>query len=42
MRDQSIVWALGEAPIFKVGELVRILRRSPVGHYRVPLYLRGQ
>ncbi|KQS67608.1 nitrile hydratase [Methylobacterium sp. Leaf361] len=41
-RDQSIVWALGETPSFKVGERVRIAKRSPVGHYRVPLYLRGR
>ncbi|CAM2760461.1 hypothetical protein JHFBIEKO_3519 [Methylobacterium mesophilicum] len=41
-RDQSIVWALGETPSFKVGEGVRIAKRSPVGHYRVPLYLRGR
>ena len=41
-RDESIVWALGETPSFKVGERVRIAKRSPVGHYRVPLYLRGR
>lgn len=42
MRDESVVWALGEAPRFKVGDRVRIMNRSPVGHYRVPIYLRGQ
>lgn len=41
-RDESIVRALGETPSFKVGERVRIANRSPVGHYRVPLYLRGR
>ncbi len=34
--------ALGEMPIFQSGDPVRILSRSPVGHYRVPIYLRGR
>jgi len=38
----AIVTAFGEAPIFGPGDPVRILTRSPVGHYRVPLYLRGK
>jgi nitrile hydratase len=38
----DIVLALGEAPIFQPGDAVRILTRSPVGHYRVPRYLRGK
>jgi nitrile hydratase len=38
----DVVWALGEAPSFKPGERVRILTRSPIGHYRVPIYLRGK
>jgi nitrile hydratase len=38
----GIVLALNEAPIFRPGDAVRILTRSPVGHYRVPLYLRGK
>ena len=38
----DIVWAAGEAPIHSVGDRVRILVRSPVGHYRVPMYLRGK
>ena len=37
-----VVLALGEAPIFAPGDPVRVLTRSPVGHYRVPLYLRGK
>ena len=37
-----IVLAEGEAPIFGPGERVRVLTRSPVGHYRVPTYLRGK
>lgn len=42
MRQSNIVYALGERPIFAVGEKVRILTRWPIGHYRVPMYLRGR
>jgi nitrile hydratase subunit beta len=38
----GIVYALGERPIFKTGDRIRILDRSPIGHYRVPIYLRGK
>ena len=38
----GIVYALGERPIFKPGDAIRILDRSPIGHYRVPIYLRGK
>jgi len=38
----GIVFARGERPIFRPGDRVRVSTRSPVGHYRVPLYLRGQ
>jgi nitrile hydratase len=38
----GIVLALGEAPIFSPGDAVRILTRTPIGHYRVPTYLRGK
>ncbi len=38
----GIVLATGEAPLFRPGETVRVLARSPVGHYRVPTYLRGK
>jgi nitrile hydratase subunit beta len=38
----SVVAAAGEAPIFQPGDAVRILTRSPLGHYRVPYYLRGK
>lgn len=38
----EVVFALGERPIFSPGEAVRIQTRSPVGHYRVPTYLRGK
>ncbi len=41
-RSAGVVLATGEAPLFKVGEPVRVKRRWPVGHYRVPIYLRGQ
>ena len=38
----GVVPALGEAPIFRPGERVRVVERFPLGHYRVPLYLRGK
>ena len=38
----GILLAAGEAPVFGPGDRVRILTRSPVGHYRVPTYLRGK
>jgi nitrile hydratase len=38
----GVVFALGERPIFDIGDQVRILTRSPIGHYRVPTYLRGK
>jgi len=38
----GIVLAWGEEPVFRAGDSVRILARSPVGHYRVPTYLRGK
>jgi nitrile hydratase len=38
----NVVLATGEAPLFKIGEAVRVLDRWPVGHYRVPIYLRGK
>ena len=36
-----IVPALHELPAFAVGDAVRIGTRAPIGHYRVPRYLRG-
>ena len=51
MQDESrraagplpgVVLALGEAPAFAPGDRVRVATRSPVGHYRVPTYLRGK
>jgi nitrile hydratase len=51
MADQSfadrstalgLVTATGELPAFAAGDRVRILDRTPIGHYRVPQYLRGK
>jgi len=36
------VSADGESPGFVLGERVRVLTRYPVGHYRVPRYIRGK
>ena len=38
----QIVKALGEEPIFKAEDLVKISIRFPAGHYRVPTYVRGK
>ncbi len=38
----QIVKAPGEDAKFKPGDRVRIASRSPVGHYRVPRYVRGK
>lgn len=40
--ERPIVLALGEAARFAAGDHIRISERYPVGHYRVPLYLRGR
>ena len=40
--QSHIVFATGEKPVLGEGDHVRILSRSPVGHYRVPQYLRGK
>jgi nitrile hydratase len=37
-----VVEAEGEKPLFRAGDSVRISVRFPVGHYRVPLYIRGK
>lgn len=37
-----IVKAMGEEPNYKVGDSIRISVRYPVGHYRVPRYIRGK
>jgi len=38
----NIVQAEGAAPIFKPGDRIKIATRSPIGHYRVPTYVRGR
>lgn len=38
----SVVKALGEEPGLAPGDRVRVSVRYPVGHYRVPIYLRGK
>jgi nitrile hydratase len=38
----GVVFAVGEKPLFRPGDPIRILARSPIGHYRVPIYLRGK
>jgi len=38
----SVVTATGEVPIFEIGDRVRVMTRQPVGHYRVPTYMRGK
>ena len=38
----SVALATGEEPLFQSGERVRVMNRAPVGHYRVPNYLRGK
>jgi nitrile hydratase subunit beta len=42
MPSPRIVLAKGEAPIFALGDRVRIAVRFPIGHYRVPNYIRGK
>jgi nitrile hydratase subunit beta len=37
-----IVKALGEEPAFAAGDRVRVSARYPIGHYRVPMYMRGK
>lgn len=41
-KASGVALALGEQPLFAVGDAVRIGTRSPIGHYRVPTYLRGK
>jgi hypothetical protein len=41
-KISGVVPALGELPSFNVGDPVAIATRSPIGHYRMPIYLRGK
>lgn len=38
----QIVLAPGEAAKFRPGDIVQVMNRAPIGHYRVPTYLRGR
>jgi hypothetical protein len=38
----GIMPALGENPAFAAGDRILISDRSPIGHYRMPTYLRGK
>lgn len=38
----AIAFPEGEQAAFAAGDRVRIANRSPIGHYRVPTYLRGR
>jgi hypothetical protein len=38
--NPKIVLAPGEEAIFRPGDKVRLKDRTPIGHYRVPTYLR--
>jgi nitrile hydratase len=40
--EAGIVLALGEVALFRPGDQVRVANLSPVGHYRVPRYLRNK
>ena len=42
MHTPQIVLAEGEAPIFAIGDRVRVAVRFPIGHFRVPNYIRGK
>jgi hypothetical protein len=37
-----VVTAWGERPVFQTGDPIQIRTRTPIGHYRVPIYLRGK
>ena len=38
----NIVKAKGEEPLFKAGDDVKIAMRFPIGHFRVPNYIRSK
>lgn len=38
----GVVKAQGEEPVFKAGDAVRISVRFPIGHFRVPTYIRSK
>ena len=41
-RLADVVAALCQTPVFRPGQHVRVIERFPLGHYRVPIYLRGR
>ena len=41
-KQFAVTWADRETELFKAGDRVRISNRAPIGHYRVPIYLRGK
>jgi nitrile hydratase len=41
-RPHGIVKAMGEEPKFAVGDEVIVSVRFPIGHFRVPNYVRGK
>lgn len=41
-KISGVVPAVGEIPSFSIGDPVAIATRSPIGHYRMPTYLRGK
>ena len=42
MSSLQVVKAAGEEPAFRVGDAIKVSVRYPVGHYRVPTYIRGK
>ncbi|MEJ0093975.1 MAG: SH3-like domain-containing protein [Methylocella sp.] len=38
----SVVNAEGNEPLFKAGDAVKVSVRFPIGHFRVPNYIRGK
>lgn len=39
---REVVKAEGEEPLFGVGDEVQVAMRYPIGHFRVPNYIRGK
>jgi nitrile hydratase subunit beta len=42
MSTSAIVAAEGEIPIFSPGDRIKVGVRFPIGHFRVPNYIRGK
>jgi nitrile hydratase subunit beta len=41
-KRTDVVPAEGEEPIFATGDRIKVVVRFPVGHFRVPNYIRGK